>query len=117
MGGNGRNFGNAALPGCGFICLAQRFTLLPFDISRLANTMSDYRPISCEFHDVLESLATTRKPAQVEYRDADGALRRSKAVLNDVCGREGVEYVALSSGETVRLDRLVAVDGARLSDF
>lgn len=80
--------------------------------------MSDYRPISCEFHDVLESLATTRKPARVEYRDADGALRCSGAVvLKDVYGRDGVEYLTLSSGETLRLDQLVAVNGAKLADF
>jgi Rho-binding antiterminator len=29
--------------------------------------MSDYKPISCEFHEVLESLAMTHKNADVEY--------------------------------------------------
>jgi len=34
--------------------------------------MSDYKPISCEFHDVLESLATRHKNAEVEYLNTDG---------------------------------------------
>jgi Rho-binding antiterminator len=79
--------------------------------------MRDYQPISCEFHDVLEALATTRKVADVEYRDADGALRKCSAVIRDVYGRGGAEYLALSTGETLRLDEIVAVNGARLADF
>ena len=39
------------------------------------------------------------------------------AVIKDVLAREGADYVALSSGETVRMDRLVEVDGYRLADF
>jgi Rho-binding antiterminator len=79
--------------------------------------MSEYEPISCEFHDVLESLATTRQHAEVEYRDADGTLRKLSAVIQDVYARDRAEYLALSSGETLRLDQLVSVNGARLEDF
>lgn len=79
--------------------------------------MSDYQPISCEFHDVLESLATTRQAAEVEYRDTDGSLRNVRAVIRDVYVRDHAEYLVLSSGETLRLDRLVAVNGAKLADF
>jgi Rho-binding antiterminator len=79
--------------------------------------MSDYQPVSCEFHDVLESLATARTHSAIEYRDADGALRKTAAVIQDVYARDGAEYVALDSGQILRLDMLVAVGGARLSDF
>lgn len=79
--------------------------------------MSDYRPINCEFHDLLESLATTHKLTEIEYRDAAGTLRKTSAVIEDVYAREGAEYMALRSGEILRLDQLVAVGGARLADF
>jgi Rho-binding antiterminator len=79
--------------------------------------LNDYRPINCEFHDLLEALATTRKPAQVEFLQ-DGA---TKAVLvgqiKDVYAKDGVEYLELDSGEKVRLDKLVAVNGSKESDF
>jgi Rho-binding antiterminator len=79
--------------------------------------MSDYQPINCEFHDVLESLATTRKNAEVAYRDAEGTLRMSSALIQDVYVRDHAEYMTLSTGETLRLDQIVAVNGAKLADF
>ena len=76
-----------------------------------------YQPISCEFHDVLESLATTAHRAPVVYVGDDGARHEVSAVITDLFGRDGVEFMVLDSGETVRLDRLVTVDGVRLADF
>ena len=37
--------------------------------------MSDYKPISCEFHEVLESLAMTHKNADVEYQIGRASCR------------------------------------------
>jgi len=76
-----------------------------------------YQPISCEFHDVLESLATRSRRAPVVYLGEDGAQREVSAVITDLFGRDGVEFMALDNGETIRLDRLVTVDGVRLADF
>ncbi len=75
-----------------------------------------YHPISCEFHDRLEDLATLRKPTQLHFRDETGADQRRDAVITDVFALNGEEFVSLSTGERVRLDRLVEVDGARLAD-
>ena len=74
---------------------------------------SRYHPIACDFHDLLEALATTRTPARIRFLDAEGTVRQRTATLTDVCAREGAEYCSMSTGETVRLDRLVAVDGTR----
>lgn len=49
--------------------------------------MSDYKPISCEFHEVLESLAMTHKNADVEYLNTDGELRMINGVIRDVYAR------------------------------
>ena len=51
--------------------------------------MSDYKPISCEFHEVLESLAMTHKNADVEYLNTDGELRMINGVIRDVYARGG----------------------------
>lgn len=79
--------------------------------------MNDYCPISCEFHDVLEALATTRKTTELEYRDAEGTLRTASAVIRDVYAQGKAEYLTLSTGETLRLDQVVAVNGTKLADF
>jgi Rho-binding antiterminator len=77
---------------------------------------STYLPISCSFHDVLEALATTRKPVRIDFVDGNGRSQRRSAVITDVFSKEGAEYVSIATGETLRLDQLVEVDGRKLAD-
>jgi uncharacterized protein YdhG (YjbR/CyaY superfamily)/transcriptional antiterminator Rof (Rho-off) len=86
-------------------------------MSTSPQSLPQYIPVSCEFHDRLEDLATLRKQASVSYFDDGGVQQQRDAVINDVFAREGADYVALSSGETVRMDRLIEVDGYQLADF
>ena len=80
-------------------------------------TSSTYHPISCEFHDRLEDLATLRKPAHILYRDENEALHELSAVIKDVYAKDGEEFLLMGTGETLRLDRLVEVDGEKLADY
>src|SRR5437016_13816365 len=87
-------------------------------ISRTAAAMttdpSKYYPISCEFHDLLETHATERKLAQIRFRDGEGAVQLRSAAIIDVFAREGAEYLSMSTGETLRLDQLIEIDDAKL---
>ena len=83
----------------------------------MTNDRTHYHPISCEFHDRLEDLATLRKRARISVRDESGSDQYRDTVITDVFAREGAEYLSLDTGETLRLDRLVEVDGARLADY
>lgn len=83
----------------------------------MTTSPSKYEPISCEFHDLLESHATLRRPTQVRFRAAEGDVQLRTATITDVYARDGAEYVALSTGETLRLDQLLEVGDARLADF
>lgn len=76
-----------------------------------------YIPINCEFHDLLEALATTHKPSEIRFRDAEGAEQRRTAAIIDVYARDGAEYLSLSTEETLRLDQLLTVDGENLADY
>jgi Rho-binding antiterminator len=78
---------------------------------------SPYQPISCEFHDLLEALATRQEVAQISFRDQNGTEQRRGAAIVDVFAREGAEYLSMSTGETLRLDQLLAIDDARLADY
>jgi Rho-binding antiterminator len=75
-----------------------------------------YHPINCEFHDLLEDLATLRKLTQISWEEG-GVIRHCDAVITDVFARDGAEYLSLTTGESVRLDRLVQVSDARLADY
>lgn len=78
---------------------------------------SPYHPISCEFHDRLEDLATLRKTVRIGYRDESGMEHVRDALITDVFARNGEEFVILDSARHVRLDRLIEVDGARLLNY
>lgn len=70
-----------------------------------------YRPIDCGFHDELLALATRRRECEVVYLDEEGRERSTRGIIEDVYSRGGAEYLRLAGAETVRLDRLVRVDG------
>lgn len=44
-----------------------------------------------------------------------GAVQQRSAAVTDVFARDGGEYLALRTGETLRLDQLLAVDGVLLA--
>jgi Rho-binding antiterminator len=73
---------------------------------------TSYHPISCDYHDLLETLATVERPAEVSFRDGEGILQVRRTAITDVYSRGGAEYLVLGTEETVRLDRLIAVEGA-----
>lgn len=83
----------------------------------MTDAFGTYTPINCEFHDVLEALATTRKPAAIRFLDESGAAHLRTATVVDLYARNGVEYLSLSSGETVRLDRILEADGEILANY
>lgn len=76
-----------------------------------------YRPVSCDFYDVLESAATLRKPVPIVQQDAGGATTTRTARITNVFSKDGVEYITLDSGENIRLDALAAVDGVAANEF
>ena len=79
--------------------------------------MSDYQPVNCEFHDVLESLATRRKRIVIHYRTDDGSLHSAESVIADVFAQSGADWLSLDGVTTVRLDHIHIVDGIARTDF
>lgn len=71
--------------------------------------METYRPIDCSIHDRLEDLAVRRVRERFVIREANGAVREVSSTVLDLFAEGGAEYVELSDGGVVRLDRLVAV--------
>jgi Rho-binding antiterminator len=79
--------------------------------------MSDYQPVNCEFHDVIEACATLRKPVTILAENADGTHRAVHAIISDVFARDGIEYLKTHCEELIRLDELLSVDGHAICNF
>lgn len=70
-----------------------------------------YRPVACAFHDHLESWAVRRTAVRVRWRDGE-AEREAVTTVADVFAADGADWVRLGTGETVRADRLTALEAA-----
>lgn len=76
--------------------------------------MKPYTPISCSFYSRLEGLTLKQVPVPLVYFE-EGALKSLvSVVIDDVFMHEKVEYLRLSDGAIIRLDRLVSVNGIPL---
>ncbi|HEY9880804.1 MAG TPA: hypothetical protein V6D29_20260 [Leptolyngbyaceae cyanobacterium] len=71
-----------------------------------------YEPVSCDFHDQLESYATLRQPCTITYRDDDNHEVNTQALIKDVYTESGAEYVKLEDETVIRLDQLTQVEPA-----
>ncbi len=75
--------------------------------------MEKYIPINCDFYDELEAIATTGKRVGLVYHE-QGARIETRGVITNLYTAESVEYLLLDTGLTIRLDKLVEVDGKLL---
>lgn len=76
--------------------------------------MKPYTPISCSFYSRLEGLALKQVQVPLVYFEEGELKSLSAVVIGDVYMHEKVEYLRLSHGLEIRLDRLVSVNGIPL---
>ena len=86
-------------------------------------TNTDYTPISCSFHDILEHHAMRGDVVKVVW-EASGVRREGSFWLLDVSAHDGADWIKMlpvgedsSKAFEVRLDRLIQVDGNELARF
>lgn len=70
--------------------------------------MSDYKPISCDFHDELTAAATRGQEVEIEF-EMNGETLRQRGKVKDVYTADGEEFVRFntpSESVKLRLDQL-----------
>lgn len=75
-----------------------------------------YIPISCNYYDYLESMATLKKVVQIVYFNSQGTEVVAEGRIRDFRIIDKVEYLVLSDQQTIRLDKLIRVDGVSIGD-
>ncbi len=70
-----------------------------------------YAPIDCGLYDHLEVFAIHRKPIAIEYNELADVVKLDGVVIETTIIKDGEEFLKLASGEEVRLDKLLVVDG------
>ena len=75
---------------------------------------NQYVPINCSYYDELEILAMHKQACTIEYFDDEQTTKSADGVIADVFSKEKQEFLKLDSGEVIRLDRLISVNGKPL---
>lgn len=69
-----------------------------------------YKPIDCNFYDILEANAVLRKVVVIEYLQ-DGKIATIENRIVDLFIKDKAEYMRLENGSEIRLDTIHTVDG------
>lgn len=76
-----------------------------------------YSPVDCDFTDELEHLSVKKFEIVLFYFDAAGSKQESAGRIIDIHIKDKAEYVVLSSGLEVRLDRIEFIRSAYKSQY
>ncbi len=76
-----------------------------------------YQPINCHFYDELELLAVRQKNCLIQYQNDAEKIVEKMDIIMDFRIIEQAEFMILKSGDKIRLDKLVSVDGKVLKGF
>jgi Rho-binding antiterminator len=71
---------------------------------------SDYKPVANHFRQAIEGLIVARKKVTLNYITDLRELLTATGLGREVVSRDGADYLTLSTGEEIRLDRIVRVD-------
>ncbi|HFA47511.1 MAG TPA: hypothetical protein ENJ95_00680 [Bacteroidetes bacterium] len=75
-----------------------------------------YRPISCDYYDELTLLAIRKTECPIIYQN-NGTAATVMAIIRDIYTRNGEEFLLLSNGQEIRLDRIISVNNLELNKY
>jgi Rho-binding antiterminator len=73
--------------------------------------MDKYCLVDCDFHDQLEAFATLRQVCQISYHHPNGELAEAHDRIVDIYAANNADFLRLTDGTEIRLDRLISVNG------
>ncbi|WP_299990786.1 hypothetical protein [uncultured Pontibacter sp.] len=71
---------------------------------------SAYKPIDQNYRELLEALVAKRAATRLQFYSDIGEFLTLHATLKELAQRGEEEYLVLTTGEEIRLDRIVRVD-------
>ena len=68
--------------------------------------MNDYTPVSCDLHDHLSAIATSKKECCLTYLNEEGKFAQVQGQIIDIYAVDGSDWCQISDGSRIRLDRI-----------
>ncbi|MBD3882283.1 hypothetical protein IFO70_10980 [Phormidium tenue FACHB-886] len=72
--------------------------------------MDTYIPVSCDFHDELEAIATLRQTCRIVYRNATDETTEVQGRIVDIYAANRADFLKLENDTVIRLDRVISVN-------
>ena len=76
-----------------------------------------YVPISCNFYDELEAIATLKQSCTILYLDTKDKETTVQSRILNLYAKDKIEYMELENDLTIRLDQLISVNGKALKNY
>jgi Rho-binding antiterminator len=70
-------------------------------------TNTDYIPVAENFRQEILSLINQKKYVRIQYFSEIREFLSTSAIVKTITGKENAEFIQLSNGEEIRLDRIV----------
>ncbi len=77
----------------------------------------EYTPINCSYHDILLAKATEKTYCKIQYFTEIHEFMTINSLVKDIFTKEKEEFMALATGEKIRLDRVVSIGGVFAPQF
>ncbi len=77
--------------------------------------MDSYIPVSCDFQDELEAIATLRQTCRIVYHTEASATSEIEGRIVDIYAANHADYVKLEDDTVIRLDQIISVNDKRVS--
>jgi len=65
-----------------------------------------YEPVDCDFTDDLEFVSIKKLLVEVKFWNAEAKMTECKARIDDILTQNKEEFLIMSNGERIRLDRI-----------
>jgi Rho-binding antiterminator len=72
--------------------------------------MNTYKPIDASYLAQINVFVRAKKAVRIQYSTDINEFITTVAIIKNISEKEGATYMELSSGEEVRLDRIVRID-------
>ena len=76
-----------------------------------------YTPVATSFREELISYADKRVYISLQYFSDIREYLSTKAIIKEIYARDNAEYVVLNTGEEIRIDRIIRVEGKPAPGF
>ncbi|MEJ8803879.1 hypothetical protein [Pontibacter sp. H249] len=70
---------------------------------------TDYKPISTAYRQMIKEMTENRTSARIQFYSDINEFLTLHGTFKEIEDREGEEYLVLTTGEEVRLDRIVRI--------